>query len=156
MKRTFGKEATDLEISTVAIDMFMKGYNCAQSVLYAFSRESGLPEEIALKISSGLGAGMGRKGEVCGAVAGGIMVLGMRHGWVANNDRTAKETTYFKTRELMSRFAEKHGSCICRELLNGCDLTTEEGQRYFKEKDYLSKICNKCVQSVVEILEHIK
>lgn len=145
-----------MQKSTVAMDMFLKGYNCAQSILYAFSGESGLPDDTALKISSGLGAGMGLKGEVCGAVTGGIMVLGMRHGWVANDDRTAKEITYFKTQELMNQFALKHGSCICRDLLNGCDLTTDEGQRFFKENDYLDKICNKCVQSVVEILEQIK
>lgn len=145
-----------MERSTVAMDMLMKGYNCAQSILYAFRGESGLPEETVLKISSGLGAGMGRKGEVCGAVTGGILVLGMRHGWVANDDRTARETTYAKTQELMSQFALKHGSCICRDLLKGCDLTTEEGQRSFEGGDYLAAICSKCVQSVVEILEQIK
>lgn len=145
-----------MEKSTIAMDMLLKGYNCAQSILYAFSCESGLPDETALKISSGLGAGMGRKGEVCGAVTGGIMVLGMRHGWVANDDHTGKEATYSKTQELMNQFALKHGSYICRNLLNGCDFTTEEGQRFFKENDYLTKICNKCVQSVVEILEQIK
>jgi len=145
-----------LEKSAVAVEMFMKGYNCAQSILYAFSGESGLPDETALKISSGLGAGMGRKGEVCGAVTGGIMVLGMRHGWVANDDHTAKETTYSKTQELMNQFALKHGSRICRDLLNGCDLTTEEGQRFFGDNDYLAKICNKCVKRVVEIIEQIK
>jgi C_GCAxxG_C_C family probable redox protein len=99
---------------------------------------------------------MGRRGEVCGAVTGGIMVLGLRHGWVANDDRTDREITYFKTQELMRRFTIKHGSYICRELLNGCDLTTEEGQHFFKENDYLAQICNKCVQSVAEILEQIK
>jgi Putative redox-active protein (C_GCAxxG_C_C) len=41
--------------------MFKKGYNCAQAVLYGFSKESGLTDETALKISSGLEAGMGRK-----------------------------------------------------------------------------------------------
>lgn len=136
--------------------MFKKGYNCAQSILYAFRGESNFQREMALKISSGLGAGMGRKGEVCGAVTGGILVLGMRHGWVESEDRTAKEAMYFKTQELMNEFASKHGSCICRALLNGCDLTTEEGLNSFKENDYLTKICTKCVQSVAEILEKIK
>lgn len=145
-----------MDKSSEAMKMFIKGYNCAQSILYAFSSELGLPSEIALKISSGFGAGMGRTGEMCGAVTGGIMVLGMRHGWVENDDRTAKETTYFKTQELMSQFKLRHGSCKCRDLLNGCDLTTEDGQRFFKENDYLTKVCNKCVLSVAEILEQIK
>jgi len=63
--------------------------------------------------------------------------------------------TYVKTRELMDQFAEKHGTFICRKLLHGCELTTEEGQKHFKENDLLNKICAPCVQSVVEILENI-
>ncbi len=124
-------------------------------MLYAFREESGLPEEISLKIACGLGAGMGRKQEVCGAVTGGILVLGTRHGRGAKDDRSARELTYLKTRELMDQFAKKHGTFICRELLHGCELTTEEGQKYLKENDFLKKICVPCVQSVVGILENI-
>jgi C_GCAxxG_C_C family probable redox protein len=142
--------------STEAKDMFLKGYNCAQSILWAFRQESGLPEETALRIACGLGAGMGRKGEVCGAVTGGILVLGMRHGRGPNDDPTATEQTYAKTQELVHRFTSQHGSCLCRQLLNGCDLTTQNGQRSFEENDYFEKICASCVQSVVEILEQIK
>ena len=124
-------------------------------MLYAFREESNLPEETALKIACGLGAGMGRKEEVCGAVTGGILVLGMRHGRGSKDDRSAMESTYLKTRELMDEFAKKHGTFICRKLLNGCELTTEEGQKYFKENELLKKICIPCVQSAVEILENI-
>jgi len=41
-----------------ATEKFLSGYNCAQSILYAFREESGLSEEIALKIGCGLGAGV--------------------------------------------------------------------------------------------------
>ena len=122
-------------------------------MLYAFREESDLPEETALKIACGLGAGMARKEEVCGAVTGGILVLGMRHGRGSKDDRSAQERTYAKTRELMDRFSEKHGTVICRKLINGCELTTEEGQKYFKENDLLNKLCVPCVQSIVMILE---
>jgi len=98
---------------------------------------------------------MGRKQEVCGAVTGGILVLGMRHGRESKDDRSAMELTYAKTRELMGQFAKKHGTFICRNLLKGCELTTEEGQKQFKENDFLNKICAPCVQSVIEILENI-
>lgn len=122
-------------------------------MLYAFREESGLSEEMALKIACGLGAGMARKEEVCGAVTGGILVLGMRHGRGSKDDRSAQERTYAKTRELMDRFSEKHGTVICRKLLNGCELTTKEGQKYFKDNDLLNKLCVPCVQSVIMILE---
>ena len=96
---------------------------------------------------------MGGKEEVCGAVSGGILVLGLRHGRGSQDDRSATDLTYRKTRELMDRFAGKHGTYICRQLLNGCDLMTDEGKQYFKENGFLSKVCVPCVQSVAEIIE---
>ena len=97
---------------------------------------------MALKIACGLGAGMARNGEVCGAVTGGILVLGMRHGRGAKDEESAMELTYRKTRELMDLFAARHGSYICRQLLKGLDLKTEAGQQQFKDNDMRNKICN--------------
>ena len=81
--------------------------------------------------------------------------MGLRYGRGNNDERSAMELTYLKTRELMDLFSGNHGTCICRELLNGCELTTEEGQIFFKENELLKKTCTPCVQSVVEILERI-
>jgi len=139
----------------IAVDKFMSGYNCAQSVFYSFCDDLHFDKETALKLACGFGGGMGRKEEVCGAVTGGIIVIGLKYGRSEKTDRTATEITYKKTRELMDGFAKKHGSYICRKLLNGCELTIEEGQKQFKENDLLNKICKPCVQSVVEILEPI-
>ena len=142
--------------SDKATEKFMSGYNCAQSVIYAFCEETGISEDMALKVSCGLGGGMGRNQEVCGTVSGGILVLGLRHGRGVNDEAFATTVTYQKTREFMSRFAERNGSYICRELLDGCDLTTEAGQLEFKERDMKNKICKICVESAVEILEKIE
>lgn len=140
----------------VATTRFLSGYNCAQAVLDAFCDEGGLDEDLALKIATGLGAGMGRKQEVCGAVTGGILVLGLRHGRGSTDRHSATEQTYLRTRELMDRFTAQHGSCRCRELLQGYDLSTEEGLRRAKADDMLNKVCRPCVQTVVEILEKMK
>jgi C_GCAxxG_C_C family probable redox protein len=144
------------EKSNKAAEKFMGGYNCAQSVIYPFSEETGISEDMALKISCGLGGGMGRNQEVCGAVTGGILVLGLRHGRGAKDEASATTVTYQKTREFMSRFAERNGDCICWELLDGCDLSTEAGQQEFKDKDMKNRVCKVCVQSAVEILEKIE
>jgi C_GCAxxG_C_C family probable redox protein len=139
--------------SAAATEKFLQGYNCAQSVLWSFREELRLDPDLALKVACGFGAGMARRQEVCGAVAGGIMVLGLRHGRGENQERLATEQTYRKTQELLRRFELKHGSCRCRDLLPGCDLMTEQGQQFFKDHDLLNKTCKECVRSVVEIVE---
>ena len=141
--------------SDIAVAKFLKGYNCAQAVFYSFCDDLQFEKNTALKMACGFGAGMGRKEEVCGAVTGGIIVIGAKYGRGENDDRTATELTYNKTRALMDQFAEKHCTFICRKLLNGCELTTKEGQKQFKENDLLNKTCKPCVQSVVEILKNI-
>jgi C_GCAxxG_C_C family probable redox protein len=139
----------------IAVCKFLEGYNCAQSVLYSFCEVLQFDRNTALKIACGFGAGMGRKEEVCGAVTGGIIVIGAKYGRGERDDRTATELTYKKTRELMDRFEKKHGTFICRKLLNGCELTTEEGQKHFKDNRLADTICRPCVRSVVEILDDI-
>jgi len=139
----------------IAVSKFSDGYNCAQSVFYSFCDDLHLDKNAALKMACGFGAGMGRKEEVCGAVTGGIMVIGAKCGRGERDDRTATELTYKKTRELMDRFEKKHGTFICRKLLKNCELTTEEGQKHFKENNLSNTICQPCVRSVVEILDSI-
>jgi len=139
----------------VAMEKFMSGYNCAQAVLFAHCDELGLEKNAALKLACGFGAGMGRKQEVCGAVSGGVLVLGAIHGRGESDGRAANENTYANTRALLERFKAMHGSCICRELLDGCDLLTAEGQQYFKQNGLINK-CKECVTSVMQILEELE
>jgi len=138
-----------------AVAKFQDGYNCAQAVIYTFCEEMQIEINTAMKLACGFGAGMGRKEEVCGAVTGGILVIGCKYGRGENDDQAATELTYTKTRELMDQFTSRHGTFCCRKLLNGCDLTTEEGKEYFKQNRLRSTICTPCIQSAVEILEDI-
>lgn len=138
-----------------AVEKFLAGYNCAQAVLYSFCDDLHFNKDTALKLACGFGAGMARKQEVCGAIGGGIITIGLKYGRGEGQDRIPTEETYRKVRELMSRFESKHGSCLCRILLDGCDLNTPEGQRYFKENDLLNSTCKGYVKTVVEAVEGI-
>ena len=141
--------------SDVAVEKFLAGYNCAQAVLFSFCDDLGFDKNTALKLACGFGAGMGRKQEVCGAISGGIVAIGLKYGRGEGQDKTLTGETYQKVHKLMSAFESKHGTCICRTLLNGCDLTTPEGMEYFKANDLLNKTCKGCVETVVETLEEI-
>ena len=97
--------------------LFKSGCNCSQAVFAAFADEFGLDEDLARRISCGLGGGVGRLREVCGAVSGAALVLGMRHG-------PDKRTAYPPIQDFCAKFKAETGSIVCRELLAGTGATT--------------------------------
>jgi len=141
------------ELQDRAAAKFMDGANCAQAVLWALAERAGLDPETALKIATGLGAGLGRRQETCGALTGGILALGLLHGAGEGADRAVVEATYDRVRALIERFEREHGASRCRELLDGCDLTTDEGRQAVADRDLKRAVCLACVRSVVAALE---
>lgn len=141
--------------SDIAVEKFLEGYNCSQAVFFAFCDDLNIDKNLALKLACGFGAGMGRKQEVCGAVSGGILVLGGKYGRGEHEDGSAMELSYKKTQDLINGFDKKYGTAICRHLLDGCDLTTEVGQLEFKENDFKIKKCVPCIRTVMKLLEEI-
>ncbi len=103
---------TTEEREALAEKFFRKGKNCAQAVVCSFAEDFGMDVETAAKISCGLGGGVGRMREVCGAVTGASLVLGMRHG-------EDKSIVYPYVQEFCRRFKEETGSIVCHELLAG-------------------------------------
>ena len=98
----------------IAKELFLNGYNCAQSVFMAFSDLTGLTREASAAISSSFGGGFGRLREVCGAVCGMTMALGLAEG---NTDTAGKLAHYEKVRALMGEFSNRHGGYVCRDLI---------------------------------------
>jgi C_GCAxxG_C_C family probable redox protein len=141
--------------SETAAAMVAGSWNCAQAVLGAFCSDLGLDRETAMKLASGFGAGMARRQEVCGAVSGAVMVIGLKHGQAREDDKAAKETAYRLSRELMERFQAEFGSCLCRELLPGLDLATATGHERYKAEGWSEKVCQPCVRFAVRLLENI-
>jgi C_GCAxxG_C_C family probable redox protein len=135
----------------VALDLFQKGFNCSQSVFCAFGMEAGLKKEACLRIAGSFGAGMARRGETCGAVTGGLMVLGLRHGMVREGDTQAKKLNYDEAEKFMAEFEKRNGAVTCRELL-GCEIGTPVGAKFAAERKLTSTLCPKLVASAVEIL----
>ena len=140
--------------SEIAVEKFFAEYNCAQSVFYAFSQDLGLDPDTALRLACGFGAGMARKQEVCGAISGGIMAIGLKYGRGEGEDKAVTEDAYAMVWDLTDRFEAKHGSCLCRTLM-GCDLSTPEGRQSSKDNDLRTKVCKGCVETVVETLEDV-
>lgn len=104
-----------MNIGEVAAAYHSKGFNCAQSVLCACGKYTGLDEKTALAVSGGFGGGL-RCGEVCGAISGAVMAAGLCFPYSDSENLEAKETIAALARELTGAFREKYGAVRCEEI----------------------------------------
>lgn len=132
---------------------FRAGYNCSQAVLLAFRDVTGLDDETAAKIAASFGGGMGRLREVCGAVSGMFMVIGLLEGYSQPKDGEAKAAHYRRVQELAAAFSDKNGSIVCRELL-GLKVQKQQPQPEERTAAYYAKRpCELLVGDAAKILE---
>lgn len=131
--------------------LFCEGYNCAQAVLCAFEAVTGLERATAAAIASSFGGGLGRMREVCGAVSGAAMVLGLVRGGYDPNDRAAKAEHYRLVQEFARRFREQNGSVICRELLKPLNESTGGTPAERTAAYYQKRPCPKIVRCAADI-----
>ena len=133
-----------------AIEVFNSNMSCSQAVLAAFSEECGISKEQAFKLGSCFGSGM-RKGEVCGACSGALMVLGLLYGQTHMGNAKEREISNRINDLFMNRFKEENGSYICNDLL-GYDVSTLEGAQKAREEGLFTDFCPKMVASAVDVL----
>jgi C_GCAxxG_C_C family probable redox protein len=139
----------------IAIEFFEQGYNCAQSVLTAFSQDLDIPEDELLKISCAFGGGMGRRQLTCGAVSGALMVIGMYFGRGKGDDISKKTHTYEKAAEFMKEFELRNGSLNCKELLQNLNMHDPEEMKKIESLGLFKTSCYKYAKDAVHIAEKI-
>lgn len=100
-----------------AVENFMAGYGCCQSIVAAFADLYGLDDTLAKKIAAGFGGGVGRMRMMCGAVSGIVMLVGLHCGQTEGSDREGKSACYKVVQELLEQSREQNGSLICAEIL---------------------------------------
>ena len=126
--------------------LFMSGCNCAQSVFGAFAEDFGLSDDLAAKVSCGLGGGVGRMREVCGAVSGASLVLGLKFG-------PDKAAVYPHVQALCAKFKAEVGSIVCRELLAGQGATAGGAPEPRTPAYYQKRPCVELVKLAVRLTE---
>lgn len=136
-----------------ALHYFSQELHCSQSLPAAFAAECGITEEQALRLGSCFGSGM-RRGAVCGAVTGALMVLGFLYGQKSAGDTEGRQASNKVNDRMMELFKEKCGSYSCNDLL-GCDITTEDGRTYCRNNNLFTDFCPRMVAVAVDIVEEI-
>lgn len=136
-----------------AEEYFSNNFNCSQAVFTTFATEAGLDEGLALKIATQFGGGA-RKGEMCGAVAGALMVLGLKYGHSHADNTEEKKEAYQIAEDFMNRFIEKKGTVVCRELL-GYDVSKTEDMNKIKELNLFKTVCPEMIRCAAEIVDQM-
>ena len=125
-------------------------YNCCQSVLTTFADEYELNEKTALRLAAAFGSGMGR-GVTCGAVTGAYMVLGLKNTSFSSLSE-GKANIKAMVKNFNSKFIEKHGSLLCKELIE-YDLSIPEEAEKASNEGVFDNVCPAFISTAVEILE---
>ena len=131
------------------------GYSCAQAVVKAFADVTGFDGEVAMRLCSSFGGGMGRLREVCGAVSGMFIVEGLLEGYFDPTEQDAqaqKAAHYARIQELARRFKERNASIVCREIL-GARASTNPTPEARTSEYYKTRPCAKMCGDAAEILE---
>ena len=137
---------------TKAAQLFLSGCNCSQAVVVAFCDETGLEEDFAKRLSSSFGGGMGRMREVCGAVSGMLMVLGLLYGYTDPGEGDCVKREHYKAvQALAAQFREETGSIICREILKNPPADPNPTPR--TAAFYQKRPCARMVMTAARILD---
>ena len=116
-----------------AVQLKHGGYNCAQAVLCAFTKETGMAEEELMKLGAAFGVGMGCMEATCGALIGAQMLLGLKEYQGRPLLRAA--------RELHQAFTEKCGASLCKDLKG-------------RNTGIVLCECDDCVRAAAELVEN--
>lgn len=119
-----------------------KEFLCSESVLLAISELLSIRSKLIPKVATGFGAGIGGQGEVCGAVSGGILGLGLRFG--RNDVKKESVKPYWYASDFLKRFKAEVGNLSCREL-TGCNFNTEGGRRRYVEEKMWETRCQQLI-----------
>lgn len=138
-----------------AVRTFESGYNCAQSVFATYADIFGIDKETALKLSSPMGAGVGRMREICGTVCGMAMLAGLKEGNTDPENDEGKERIYSLVREMSDKFRDENGTIICRELLGKTRREQSARPEKRTREYYTGRPCSRLVASASRLIEEM-
>jgi C_GCAxxG_C_C family probable redox protein len=134
-----------------AVTLFEQGYNCSQAVFMAYADMYGIDTDTAARLATSFGGGMGRLREVCGAVSGMFLVLGLHYPFTDIQNKTSKTANYKAVQRTAGEFKNLMGSYICADLLHIRHQPQEPESAERTEAYYLSRPCTRCVAVAARI-----
>ena len=133
------------EVTNKAESYAEKGFLCSESVLKALSETVDMESELIPRIATGFGAGIGRHGEICGALSGAIMGLSLKFGRNHPSETPEDTSPYEFSQIMLNLFVTRFGQIRCSDLL-GLDISSEEGLQAYRKRSCWETKCRDFVR----------
>ncbi|MBS7619719.1 C_GCAxxG_C_C family protein [Candidatus Bathyarchaeota archaeon] len=127
-----------------------EGFLCSESVLMALAECLGVSSNLIPRMATGFGAGIGRRGEICGALSGAIMGVGLRFGRNQHIVHPNGKRPYWYASQLIDLFVETFGDSKCNNLI-GLDLSRTEDLKKYREYNVWNTKCRNFIEIATEI-----
>lgn len=125
-----------------------EGFLCVEAVFKTLADLHGTESDLIPKVASGLAAGVGRTSNICGAVTGAILGLGL---WFGRNEPVeGKRKPYWYSRKFIDEWEKSHHSTNCTELL-GVALDNPEELDVFVSEGMWEKKCKRYISEAVSL-----
>ena len=132
-----------------------EGYNCCQCLIGTLCEEFGMDRPTAFRFAGAFGSGIGCAGDMCGALTGGMMAIGLKCKSKQLPDQEYDGEIDRLAREYLERFKEANGGKTrCRDLL-GADPYTAEGWVKIRKNDRHSNVCRPLIIKAAEIAAEV-
>lgn len=142
-----------MNVESEAHKYYEDHFNCAQSVFAPFARRYGMDVDTSLMIAIPFGGGMEHTGQVCGAVSGGLMAIGLAKG-ISTFDRELKYACYDMVKDFQSHFRALHGNITCPGLL-GYDIGHPKELAQVRKLNLFHTRCPNFVRDAVKIVDEL-
>jgi C_GCAxxG_C_C family probable redox protein len=123
-----------------------RGYNCAETALWALAKYWQL--HCSTSYVTGLGGGVARSGETCGALTGAIVALGLKVGRTEPEDEEKKGLCYRFGQEIVRRFRDEIGTTQCREII-GFTLGADGGAQRYATGGFKKDKCRAAIEVAI-------
>ena len=142
-----------MTVAEDAVELVDDGMNCSQAVLIALGEPLGIDRRTAAGVALAFGGGMACTGQTCGAVTGGLMVIGLHCNKARRFAFRRTNLAYALGRDFIQRFEARAGFIQCKQLLEAGG-TADSVQQAMASEIYRTH-CQKLVHDAVEILDEL-
>lgn len=147
-------KSPEQSLAKASAEKFAAGCCCSEAILTTYGPRFGLTDELSMRMGCALGGGIGSSGNICGAVTGAILVLGLKYGRTEKTDAEKRVATDTHVQQFLKMFQAAHKHLRCNDLV-GYDRSTPEGHDAAAAAGVFKNLCPRLVEDAALILEDL-